>query len=248
LSKFLKHVLFAIIGIVVLLLLVFQILKGYTHHNEKITVPDLKEASLDQVKTILKQKKLRYKISDTAYNADIPAGAIIDQNPRPNFKVKQKRTIYLVVNSDTPPPVKMPDLIDNPIRQAEFRLQNKGLKVGKRTYKPDIAKDVVLEVLYNGKPIQPGETIYKGETVDLVLGDGFGNTTMDVPDLIGLEYQEAVAALSGYSLNPGKVVFDGDIANRNTAIVVDQSPSSSTGKKVNIGGAIDIFLTENPES
>ncbi|MBX2846171.1 MAG: PASTA domain-containing protein [Saprospiraceae bacterium] len=243
-----RDIVFAFIGLAIGVFLLFKLLGLYTQHGKSITVPDLSETSIEEVKSILKKKKLRYEVADTSYNETLPAGAVIDQNPKPNSQVKQKRTIYLVINSDTPPPVSMPDLVDTSVRQAEILLKNSGLRLGERTYRPDIAKDVVLEQLYKGQPIKAGDQILKGERVDVVLGDGFGKRTMQVPDLIGLEYQEAIVALQAYSLNPGKVVFDGNSTERADAIVIDQSPSSSSGKILNMGESIDIYLTPNPES
>lgn len=221
-------------------------MKSYTHHGQSITVPDFREASMEQVKSLVQQKKLRYVIEDSTYNPDLPAGRIIDQNPRPNSKVKQNRTIYFVVNSSTPPPVKMPDLIDNTLRQAELKISNLGLKVGKKIYQPDLAKDVVLQQMYKGKPIEPNQEILKGESIDLILGDGFGNTSMNIPDLVGLNYQEAMITLHDYGLKVGKVEKTESVGDVNRAIIYDQSPSSIDGQKLEQGSVIDIYLTALP--
>ena len=47
-----------------------------------------------------------------------------------------------------------------------------GLNEGIITYKPDIGKDMVLEMLLNGKSIKAGQKVMKSSKIDLVLGDG----------------------------------------------------------------------------
>jgi hypothetical protein len=39
-------------------------------------------------------------------------------------------------------------------------------------YVPDLAKDIVLEVSYNGKPVKAGDKLMKNSKIDFVLGDG----------------------------------------------------------------------------
>ncbi len=245
-SSFIRQlIVFSIFSVVLLVSLRFC-MRNYTNHGESIEVADYRNMTIDEAKKLIKKKKLRYAIQDSTYNGDLPPGAIIDQNPRPESKVKKKRTIYFVVNTDNPPPVKMPDLIDNTLRQAELRLSNLGLSVGKKTYKPDLARDVVLEQYYNGKQIKAGAEILKGESIDLVLGDGFGNTTMSIPNLVGLDYAEAIITLNDFGLNVGKLVQEGNITDLNKAIVFEQNPASVVGQTLQKGASIDLYVSGIP--
>jgi len=225
------------------LIIIFQVMKMYTHHGEAITVPDFKEASIDQVKALVDQKNLKFEIQDSTYVNGLPPGAVIDQSPKADSKVKEKRTIYLTVNASNPPPVKMVDLVDNSLRQAKLKLRTMGLEVGDVVYRPDIYRDVVLEQLHNGKAIKKETVILKGETIDLVVGDGLGNRTMKIPDLVGLSYSEALLAIQANALNVGKVVYNGDQSDIKTTIVYDQSPEVGQDASLQMGEGIDIYLT-----
>ena len=68
--------------------------------------------------------------------------------------------------------VRIPNLIQKTYRQAVPTLKSLGLEPGEITYKPDLAKDMVLEIYCNGKKLNPGDKIFKSSKIDLVLGDG----------------------------------------------------------------------------
>src|ERR1700741_2634237 len=159
--SFLKTKVFLInLGIAVLmiaLLLGFTntILSSYTRHGESITVPNLKGQTPEQVQEFLKDKGLRFSIVDSVFDFKKAKGIVLDQDPQPDSKVKENRTIYLTVNAIMPPQVKMPNLVDVSYRQAEAILQTYGLKVGELIYKPDLAKNAVLGQQIGYRDIKP---------------------------------------------------------------------------------------------
>src|SRR4030095_4416135 len=203
----------------------YKWLNSYTRHGSSVSVPDLRGMQMSKLDAFLKQKNLRYKISDsTIFDLSKPPGTIIEQDPQPNEKVKEQRTIYLSVTKITPPGVKIPDLEDNSLRQAEAILRSHGLIRGQLIYQPDLAKNAVLEMQINGRTVKKGEEVIKGTVIDLVLGDGFGNTKVSVPQLFSLSLDEALFVLNASSLNVGSVVLDGTVKDSSKARVYKQFP------------------------
>lgn len=253
LFKFLKTKVFIINLLIVVVLLVallgftYRWLDKYTKHGETISVPDVRGLQPDKVKEFLSDKHLQFQIIDSMYDAKRPKGSVIDQDPIPDAKVKENRTIYLTINSNTPPHVKMPNLIDVSLRQAEAIMQTYGLKVGELIYKPDLAKNAVLEQLYRGNEIKPGVVISKGALIDLVLGDGIGTQDAPVPNLVGSTLIEALTVLKGSSLNKGAVVADATVRDSSIARVYKQVPEYSEGATINQGESIDLYITQSPE-
>jgi eukaryotic-like serine/threonine-protein kinase len=94
----------------------------------------------------------------------------LKQNPNFNEMVKKGRKVYLTVASNQPPKVKMPQLQDVSLRQAEIMLKAKGLELGTVIYKPSPYENAVLEQLYNGRTIASGTDINMGEVITLVVG------------------------------------------------------------------------------
>ena len=229
---------------VLLVWLSFTSLNIYTNHGESITVPDLREFNLKQVRKHLESKDLRYTIVDSTYVKGIPSNVVIDQNPKPGAKVKEDRRIYLTINSKTAPIVKVPNIMYASLRNAEIQLKSLGLEVGKREHIPDLAKNIVLGIRYKGKSVEPKTHVPKGSNIDLILGDGLGNTRIPIPNLAGLTYHEAKLALSALSLNVGVVLKDSKVWNEDNALVYEQRPyfDDESNRMIALGEPIDLFL------
>ncbi len=243
--KFLYNVLAGIAFYAGFILLFALFVRWYTNHGESIDVPDVRGKNFNDAVRILKEQNLNYEISDSAFEDSKRPLAVMEQNPGAKVPVKEFRTIYLTVNSKVAPQIQLPDLKDVSLKQASMILKSYGLKVGRLSYKPDLAKDVVLTVSFNNKELRPGTTVKKGSRIDLVLGDGLGRTQVEVPNLIGLTLREAKFVLDGSSLSLGAMVLDGTV-RRDTldAVVYKQIPDASEPNiLMNVGEGVDVFLT-----
>jgi beta-lactam-binding protein with PASTA domain len=220
--------------------------RWYTNHGESVAVPDVKELSFEEAKISLTDSHLKAEISDSLFDNSKPGLSVLDQNPRPGSRVKTDRTIYLTVNAKAAPEIKMPDLKDVSLKQASLILQSYGLSVGKLTYKPDLAKDVVLGMTSEGKSVAPGSSVKKGSRIDLVLGDGLGQTQVEVPNITGLTLREAKVILDGSSLNLGAIVPDASVEGDTLdAVIYRQAPDPNMipVPLMNIGEGVDVFIT-----
>ncbi len=217
----------------------------YTKKDESITVPDLRDFTMDQVDELLQNKRMSYVIADSSiYKTGKPPLTILDQAPKPYAKVKPNRTIYLSVNAKHPPLVKLPDLIDASLEQAEMILSMIDLKIGELIYRPDLGKNVVLEHQIGGMTVEPGTLVFKGDEIDLVLGDGLGSSEVDIPNLFGLTIEEAKTVLIEYYLNLGVPIFDNTIIDTPSALIFKQIPPADQGFSLRLGEAIDVWLTK----
>lgn len=224
----------------------YKWMNTYTRHGSSVSVPNLRGMHIDQLYEFLEFKNLNYKISDsTVFDLTKPPGTVIEQDPGPNEKVKENRTIYLSVTRAVPPGVKIPDLLDNSLRQAEAILRSYGLIRGQLIYKPDLAKNAILEIQINGRTVHQGEEVTKGTVIDLVLGDGFGNTKVAIPQLFNLSLDEALFVINASSLNVGAIVFDHAVKDSSNAKVYKQFPQHDADAVISQGESIDLFLTQS---
>lgn len=241
------------IGIVLVLFVVFVLsLNWITHHGEAKTVPAVTGKSLAEVRDMLEKNGFELVVQDSVYFDTIPPAFVIKQVPEADAVVKINRTVYVTVNKVVPPDVAMPNLIGYTFRNAEMILKNNGLKLGDTTYRPDFAKNSVLEQLYNNENIKPGSKIKVGSRVSLVIGSGIGTSEMIVPKLIGLTYSEAKILLDANGLIVGSVIPDPTVKDTGSAFIYRQSPLHKTpeGFKVRIrpGQMIDVWLSvEKPQ-
>jgi beta-lactam-binding protein with PASTA domain len=246
-TRFFLFNLFSAVGAVLILFtIVYLSLGSYTHHGHVVEVPDFKGLTPDKLDNFVEDKNIQYAIIDSSYDPHLPKGTVIDQDPDPHAIVKIGRTIYLTINKVTPPQVKIPNLINVSYKQAEAILLSYGLKIGKLIYKPDYAKNAVLDMLADGKSIKAGTYIKKETVIDLVLGDGLGDSKVLIPNLIGLTLEEAQFVLKGSSLNVGAVMYDESVKDSSLAHVYKQIPPNTSPENISQGEAVDLFLSQTP--
>lgn len=248
-----------IVNLLAAILLVLLLIMGFlwslgiiTHHGEYEKVPSVVGKTLEQATELLEDKGFDVEVQDSLWYDSLPRLAVIKQSPEGDMMVKSNRLIYLTVNRSQPPMVEVPSMVGFTFRNAEMYLRQLGLKLGDTTRKPDIAKDAVLEQLYNGKTITAGTKIYLGSKISFVLGSGLGEEEFAVPDLVGMSFDEAKAALAGLNLNVGAVVYGGGISDTGRAFITQQRPKVKEEpdennfiqvNKIREGQGIDLWLS-----
>ncbi len=230
------------IGIFALFLLSLNWITG---HGKSASVPSVTGKTYEQAKAILKKAGFEVEIQDSVYVDTVPALHVIKQIPDADEVVKSNRTVYLVIRRAVPPEVEMPNLSGYSFRNAEMVLKSMDLRVGDTTFKPDFARNAVLEQYYNGSIIKPGTKIRKGSVISLVLGDGIGNQEFPVPVITGMTYCDAKAELESRGLSVGAIVLGG-VTDTCNAFIYKQVPGRYDDEKrilrIRTGQTIDVWL------
>lgn len=230
------------VGIFALFLLSLNWITG---HGESTSVPSVTGKTWDEARDILKKAGFDVDIQDSIYVDTLPPMAVIKQFPDADEVVKSNRTVFLLLNRAEPPVIEMPNLVGYSFRSAEMVLKNMDLKVGDTTFKPDFAKNAVLEQWYMGRPIAPGTRIKKGSVISFVLGDGIGDKEFAVPDITGLTFCDARVMLEENGIIIGAVVATG-VTDTCNAWIYKQMPERYDEEKriqrIRSGQTIDIWL------
>jgi beta-lactam-binding protein with PASTA domain len=215
-----------------------------TNHGETITVPDVRGVSADDLDDFLESRDLRYEVTaDSGYSASLPPLAVLKQFPLPNAKVKGNRKVYVTLNAENPPLVRMPKLVGGSVKNAQLVLKTYDLALGEIEYVPDLALNYILEQLIDGQPIEEGEKIAKGTKINLKVGDGLGKQSLEAPNLIGLDIESAQFAIGGSGLRVGNITATNDNTatileeqdNATIEVIIDISPKSVVKQKPRIG-------------
>jgi beta-lactam-binding protein with PASTA domain len=227
--------------LVAVIWILFSWMNSFTRHDEFVNVPDFigkKSVSLEE----FSGDSIRYTIVDSLWDPNQPKGVVHAQDPAPGTKVKQGRMVYLYTTAVVPPTIAMPKLEDLSQRQAQYICEGYGLKaVFKEVDDPH--RGAVVEQVYNGKRIEPGTPIEKGQTIVLKIGKGDESTAdVSVPNLVGLTFRQARGKLIDMQLE-WLVVPDAGIKDTLNAIVYDQNPAPGSGRKIIPGSTIDIRVT-----
>ncbi|MCP3660069.1 MAG: PASTA domain-containing protein [Bacteroidetes bacterium] len=205
---FIHFILMGILSLFLIIVYFYIFLPIYTRHNKEIIVPDLRGMQIEESNKILNIKKLRFSIKDKkSYSSEFPAKAILNQDPIAGTKVKRNRTIYISLNSEKPPIIKMPNLLNGSLRNAELILKTNELRIGHLRYISNIAKNCVLNQKYKGEKIEPGDPIHKGSKIDLTIGAGLGKE-ISLPNLVGKNLDEVKNILKSHCLQLGSIIYE----------------------------------------
>ena len=172
-KSFFKQLFFAALCSVFLFLVIYFGLNIITKHNNYQKVPELRGISLIKLSDILEKEGLRFEIIDSSrYMPLMKPLTVISHIPFAGREVKKNRKIYLTVNPSGYRKITLPNIIQITKRNAVSLLKSVGFEVGEYTYRDNIGKDMVLEVMHDGKIIEPGVLLPKTTKIDLVLGNG----------------------------------------------------------------------------
>jgi len=252
--SFFVNLLVALALVLAVVFVFFFALGSITRHNESVTVPSVTGKSLAEATSFLEQKQFNVSVQDSVYIDTLPPLTVVKQSPQSEDVVKIHRTIYLTINRANPPLIDMPDLRGFSFRSAQMFLESMGLKAGKISYTPDIARNAVKYQLINGKTVEPGTKVPMSSAIDLVLGTGLGETQLSVPDLIGLTLSQARDYIAGDDIGIGVVLLEGTVTDTTNAYIVRQNPEPltqlPTGEKVNnhirASQFMDVWISMTP--
>ena len=199
----------------------------------EVTVPDVTGKQMTLARQILEDKKLRVNVAET-YNADVPAGQVVSQNPTAGSKVKEQRLVTIYVSKGGEE-IEMPDLTGLSKSDAEAQLKNIGLKLGSvyEKYSNEEAGTVIKQ------DPKAGTKISRGQTVDLTVSKGKQSHKVSVPDVTGVSLDAAKAALQSRGLRVGSV--SKQESRQAAGTVVSQSPASG---EVEEGSSISLVIAE----
>lgn len=184
LKKIFINILLILIFAFVIPILVLQCLDDYTHHGEKISVPDICGMQLEDAVELLRKNKLDFEIVDHKFMKGAKENEVIEQRPKAHSNVKSGRKILLTMSSANEPTLALPEIIDNcSLREAEARLRAAGFKLTPNVEVPG-EKDWVYSLLMGGDTLRNGMQIPMGSTVTLVIGSGLDEETENEEPII----------------------------------------------------------------
>ncbi len=222
--KVLVNLLLAVAVFTGLVWLTFRWLELHTNHGKETPVPNVINKSVHDAIKILDDSGLAYEVDSFKYDPKYRPFQVLQIYPAPGARVKDGRTIIMKVNPRTYAKVSVPDILDRYKGLAFRQLEQVGLKVGDTIFEPNIQRDAVIRMIYNGTNLKPGALLPRFSTIDLVIGSG-PKRNISVPHLVGLTVQEAKAIIKQNLFEVGLVEHE-DGGQDESDIVYYQDPAS----------------------
>ncbi|MFN8125818.1 MAG: Stk1 family PASTA domain-containing Ser/Thr kinase [Candidatus Nanopelagicales bacterium] len=196
---------------------------------ERYAVPKVKGQSPAEATATLAATNLQAGSEKRVYHDSIDEGTVVGTDPEVGTEVKRDTVVTLLV-SKGPAPVDVPDLSGTPQDQAVQQLAADGLKYSISTRESrNVAKGVVITT----EP-GPGATVYRGDTVQVIVSEGPPPVTM--PNVVDQPRDNAVAQLEALGL---KVKIDEGIVTP-LGRVYSQDPTP--GSSVPVGSTVTLSI------
>jgi len=138
------------------------------HSRKVVQVPDLSAKPVNDALNLLAPLGLGLEKEGEQFDKRFPAGAIVHQTPPAGMPVREGRIIRVTL-SQGGETLFIPNLIGQPMRNAQSSLQNLGLSIGEIERRPSLKLDKDL-VMTTDPPA--GAIIAKNGLVNMVLSDG----------------------------------------------------------------------------
>jgi len=153
------------------------------HGAGQVDVPDLSNLTLEQAEQSLSPLGLQLSRAGERFDAAVPRGFVLSQDPVPGTSVRGRRRVAVVVSLGEEFS-SVPELFGESQRSAEQLLRSAGLRVGPVTRAP--SEDVGVGMVAGSDP-GPESVLPRDATVSLLISSGAGEQSFVMPELLGRE-------------------------------------------------------------
>jgi eukaryotic-like serine/threonine-protein kinase len=200
---------------------------------ELVDVPDVVGQQRESA-VIALQKDFEPQVGGDEFSTDVPAGAVIRQDPAGGASASPGSTVTIVI-SKGPEKVSVRDVRNVSLATATSILEGQGLAVGTVTKQASSRAEGTVIAQDPG----PTSSVDKGSGVDLVIAKP---PTVQVPNVVGLDGDSARTKLQGLGF---EVISDTETSDTvPTGVVIRQS--AGAGTQVDAGSRVVITVSSGP--
>lgn len=207
--------------------------------NGMVTVPAVIQLSEEEALKRLEENGLVGEVTDRREDEKVDEGLVLDQSIASGTSVERGTTVNLSVSQGRLG-VLIPDLTGLSVTDAIQRLEDAGLKMGRKTlaYSSEIPKDKVIETV----PAME-EKVPAGSRVDLVVSQGEEVQQTVVPLLLNQGQNEAIELINEAGLRVGEL--EPQFSTYPVGTVIEQSIKA--GSSVDRNTPIDLIVSAGEE-
>ena len=198
------------------------------HSSTEVRVPDLSNLSYEQAEKLLDSQQLRLGRSGERFDASVPRGFILAQDPLPDTPVHvQQRVMVMVSQGEEFSAV--PEMMGSSLRGAALAIEHAGFGFAGTTRAPS---DDVGENMVVASDPPPDAVMPHNWPVGILLSSGPTRESYLMPDLLGRELEPVLGQLAALGF---RVEARG---RRGSGLVIFQNPAP--GSRVAAGAAVSL--------
>ena len=227
----------------VVLISVFLLPKLFGSTGTELACPSFVGQSYDEIVNNPEYADLNINPVSYDYNNQYDAGKVYKQEPDPGRSIKKKSTIKVWVSTGKKS-LSVPDVYGLESAMAISTLRSHGLTVNQVDQEDEnTAKDRVVKTV----PAK-GESVPEGGEVTIYVSTGPPVLYVDLPNVVGMNQNEAKQLLLEKGLTIGSVTKVDSTSPAD--IVVSQDPDTKSKKQVAQGSAVNMRVSSGnaPES
>lgn len=196
---------------------------------ERYDVPKLAGSSADEARDALEETKLEFGRVVEKWSETVPEGQVISSNPRAGTSLRPGTAVNVVVSKGRRP-IEVTDFTGKQASRAQATFTKAGLTVKtEEVFDDDVAKGVVVS------QTPTSGTLYKGDTVELVVSKG--PELVEMPRVIAQGQDAAKERLEALGF---KVEVERSSQYIGLGFVLRTDPGA--GEKVPKGSTVTIYL------
>ncbi len=241
-----NHKVLKVFAFIIGAILLFAMVMGITYlitnslREKDVPIINLEGMSLEEAKAELEKIKVNLEVEKEEFDAEVPEGYIISQNPkyRENYKIKEKSTIKVVVSKGKEL-VKVTKFVGMKKEDAVTAIRELGLV---EEVIEEISTTVEAGIVIRQEPEVDTEVETKS-TVKIYVSKGNGIEQVEVPDVLNQTEEQAVAVLEARGLKVEKK-YRTD-TTKSAGIVLEQDIDAK--EMVDEGTTVTITINQLPE-
>lgn len=209
--------------------------------EDTVIVPDFVGKDVVYVLESLTELGLNTKVKGSEYNADVPKNYIIFQEPKAGSEIKKGRDVKIIF-SKGPQMIPMPNLAGLSLQQARLIFEEQDLCRGSLATVFDIGTDKDT-VIAQSPP--SGATVRRGSCVDLLVSEGPRPTAYKMPNLSGLQLEDALLTIERYHLPHGEIKTQIEKGKSKNSVLGQEPPA---GYRVIEGDEVNLVINRRKEA
>ncbi len=234
-----RSVVLTIFLVIISPLLVGYLLVFYIIPSPEVAVPDVTWHSSTEAFSIIRKAGLKPRVSNTNFDIDVPAGRIVEQQPKKGKKVKAGRIVNLTISTGQRR-MPTPNLIGRPFSQVGMLLSEAGLRIGATV---EVEREDYQTGMIVDQVPSPESQIDAGSRVDIFISKNPKFGLVKMPYLVGKDLKKAQEILMDSHLNLTRIEYQAtDIVA--PGIVMRQEPAWE--EEVSVGTSVKLTVSREP--